>query len=119
MPTAPPRWCAPCQQAHSAGCPAKQRPVDTRANATDRGYGSRWQKIRALKRARDPLCEMCRAKGFVRLADMVDHILPLAAGGSHGDENLQSLCWSDHALKTAEDKAKYPQVYDNRTHRRW
>ena len=115
MPTSPPRWCARCHAAHGGQCPERRPRVDTRANATDRGYDGRWQKIRAAKRAIDPLCEWCKERGIVRLAELVDHYMPLAAGGTHDNENLVSMCRSCHGVKTEQDKRKYPQVYQNRT----
>ena len=115
MPTSPPRWCARCQHPHASGCPSKPQRVDNRPNATERGYDRLWQHIRAIKRARDPLCEWCRAEGRIRLADLVDHYIPLAAGGTHADENLVSMCRSCHGVKTEQDREKYPQVYRNRT----
>ena len=107
MPTSPPRWCARCQEAHDGVCPQRQPRVDIRPHATARGYDGRWQKIRAAKRARDPLCELCREAGRVVLAELVDHFIPLAANGTHDDENLVSMCRSCHGLKTEQDKAKY------------
>ena len=105
MPSSPPRWCARCQAAHVAACPAKAPRIELRDNATDRGYDSRWQKIRQIKRARNPLCEHCSARGVVRLAGLVDHIFPLARGGGSEAGNLQSLCYRCHAIKTREDQA--------------
>lgn len=53
------------------------------------------------------------------LADLVDHYIPLVAGGTHDTENLVSMCRSCHGLKTEQDKVKYPQVYGNTPVRRW
>jgi 5-methylcytosine-specific restriction protein A len=52
----------------------------------------------------------------VVLADLVDHIVPISAGGEVLDErNLQSLCNACHAVKTQEDIKKYgPVVWDPR-----
>jgi 5-methylcytosine-specific restriction endonuclease McrA len=111
MPTAPPRWCARCREPHAGTCPQRQPRVDIRPHATARGYDGRWQKIRAIKRARDPLCEWCKEAGIVRLADLVDHYVPLAAGGTHDAENLVSMCRPHHGIKTEDDKRKYPNVY--------
>lgn len=53
--------------------------------------------------ARHPLCVECQAKGMVVAAAEVDHIVPLADGGTNDDENLQSLCKSCHSRKTARE----------------
>lgn len=45
------------------------------------------------------------------MADLVDHYIPLAAGGTHDDENLVSMCRHHHGIKTEDDKRKYPNVY--------
>lgn len=50
---------------------------------------------------------------------MVDHIIPIRAGGARYDpRNLQSLSWSCHAKKTQEDKAKYPDIYGTQEQKR-
>lgn len=36
-------------------------------------------------------------------ARIVDHIVPLRAGGKDDESNYQSLCWSCHVRKTALD----------------
>ena len=118
MPTSPPRWCARCREAHAGACPERQPRIDTRPHATARGYDGRWQKIRAIKRARDPLCEWCKEAGRVVIAELVDHYIPLAAGETHADENLVSMCRPCHGLKTEQDKRKYTQVYQKKTHGR-
>ncbi len=52
--------------------------------------------------AAEPLCRMCG-----RLADLVDHIVPIMDGGAVLDEeNLQSLCTACHARKTQADLAR-------------
>lgn len=83
--------------------------LDARPNATVRGYDSQWQRIREAKRSRDPLCEWCKANGHYRIAELVDHYIPLVAGGTHGSENLVSMCRACHAKKTADDMRKYRQ----------
>lgn len=45
---------------------------------------------------------MCKAKGLVRLATVVDHIVPLALGGADTDDNTRNLCDSHHREVTAE-----------------
>lgn len=76
--------------------------MDTRPSASRRGYGARWQALRADFLRRHPLCRSCEAKGRVKPANEVDHIKPRAQGGSDADENLQSLCKPCHSRKTAQ-----------------
>lgn len=52
------------------------------------------------------ICVNCKAGGMIVMADEVDHIVPLAAGGSDTDENKQSLCKLCHVEKTARERAK-------------
>lgn len=47
----------------------------------------------------------------MKAADMVDHRVPLRAGGTHAEENRESMCWSCHAKKTARDRELYPDLY--------
>lgn len=76
--------------------------MDTRPNASQRGYGARWQALRADFLRRFPLCKTCEAKGRVKPANEVDHIKPRAQGGSDADANLQPLCKTCHSRKTAQ-----------------
>lgn len=63
--------------------------------------GIAWKRLRDWYIARHPLCELCHA----RPATIVDHIKELADGGASLDVcNLQSLCSSCHAVKTAAAK---------------
>ena len=54
----------------------------------------------------DPLCAHCLAKGHTMPATLVDHIVPLPEGPRLDMDNLQSLCRSCHAKKTAADQGK-------------
>ncbi|QTA06787.1 HNH endonuclease [Escherichia albertii] len=70
-----------------------------------RGYGSKWDTIRARILKRDNhLCQNCLRNGRVVEARTVDHIIPKAHGGTDADSNLQSLCWSCHKAKTARER---------------
>ena len=92
-----------CSAIVSAGawCDAHKPPEKPRPSSHARGYDNRWRKIRASVLARSPLCVHCRAEGRVTAATEVDHIRPLAHGGTHAADNLQSLCKSCHSKKTA------------------
>lgn len=62
--------------------------------------------IRAAVLRDDPLCPVCKSAGRVTLATEVDHIIPLAKGGTDDRSNLQGLCAEHHADKTASDEGK-------------
>lgn len=68
-----------------------------------RGYDRHWQQLRRLVLSRQPLCVECERAGRVVTATEVDHIVPLAAGGTDATENLQPLCHSCHSRKTANE----------------
>lgn len=47
-------------------------------------------------------CEMCQAEGIMRMAKVVDHIIPLAKGGPDTDENTRNLCDEHNRKVTAQ-----------------
>lgn len=58
---------------------------------------SNWPSIRAQVLARDRFtCQMCGARSELE----VDHIVPVAKGGSWEPDNLWTLCKEDHERKT-------------------
>jgi 5-methylcytosine-specific restriction protein A len=73
--------------------------ADIRPTAAERGYGNLWRKVRWRFLKKYPLCAHCG-----RLANLVDHIQPLRAGGTHNWDNLQSLCRSCHAVKSEAER---------------
>lgn len=69
-----------------------------------RGYGSKWDNIRARVLSRDKhICQSCLQQGKIVTATTVDHITAKAHGGTDADHNLQSLCWPCHRRKTATE----------------
>lgn len=71
-----------------------------------RPYDERWRRIRAQTLQAEPLCRLCLAGGKTVSATVVDHIVPLADGGTHAQSNLQPLCKRCHdAIKTPADVA--------------
>jgi 5-methylcytosine-specific restriction protein A len=64
---------------------------------------ARWKKIREMKMKEcGGLCQECLKKGFIVKAEVVDHIIEIKDGGcAFCLENLQCLCKSCHAKKTA------------------
>ena len=67
---------------------------------TNKRYGRAWKKIRAYYIQVHPLCEQCEQEGRLTPAEEVHHILPLANGGTHDDDNLMALCKSCHSRIT-------------------
>lgn len=65
--------------------------------------------IRAKHLTMQPLCVMCQAKGRLRVAVEVDHIVPLSKGGPDDDTNRQSLCKPCHKDKTRADRGLKPR----------
>lgn len=69
-------------------------------------YDHRWRTCSKSFRKINPLCRNCSELGLTTLADVVDHIIPITAGGSKFDNrNHQSLCLSCHGDKTAIEAA--------------
>jgi 5-methylcytosine-specific restriction protein A len=69
-----------------------------------------WLKARQQALIRDHhLCQQCLKDKTIKLADMVDHIIPISIAWHLRVflNNLQSLCHGCHNKKTAEDKKKY------------
>lgn len=70
---------------------------------TKRITGSKLQAIRAAVLHAEPLCVLCKAKGIVRMAREVDHIVPLYKGGNESPSNRQGLCIECHKDKSQVD----------------
>ena len=67
-----------------------------------------WLLIRKQKLNQQPLCEECLKTGKLTKATMVDHIVPIKAGGGRLDiSNLQSLCWACHSRKSVEEGSRF------------
>jgi 5-methylcytosine-specific restriction protein A len=93
------RYCQEHQaEAYKARDAAKgERPAHYRT--------ARWQKLRGLVLQGEPLCRECAASGVVAAATVVDHIVPLSAGGTDAMSNLQPLCATCHNAKTQREIA--------------
>jgi len=80
---------------------------DKRPSASERGYNWTWYKLRNSYLKKNPLCEHCLKEGITKPASEVDHIIALVDGGARLDaNNLQSLCFQHHRLKTRQDAIK-------------
>jgi 5-methylcytosine-specific restriction protein A len=67
-----------------------------------RGRAAQERRKRIL--SANPLCVRCEERGITRLAEELDHHIPLSRGGSDTDDNLVPLCRRCHELKTAQDR---------------
>jgi 5-methylcytosine-specific restriction endonuclease McrA len=86
-----------CQQHRSV---VRQRQDESRPSASTRGYDSDWRRRRARYLAEHPDCARCSEP-----ATVVDHVLPLSAGGADDESNYQSLCKTCHdSWKQAQDR---------------
>ena len=75
--------------------------------AVERVRGRAWMETRAKWLRAHPLCCMCQAEGYITVATELDHITPLADGGTDDESNYQSLCNEHHKTKTAtENRAR-------------
>ena len=76
-----------------------------RGTASQRGYDNKWRKYRKSFLEQNPLCVICESEGDIKVATVVDHIIP-----HKGDselfwdwENHQALCEFHHNQKTARE----------------
>ncbi|MCO6436913.1 MAG: HNH endonuclease [Phycisphaerae bacterium] len=78
--------------------------VGQRPSPSQRGYDRHWQRVRRWYLMKHPLCEdpFNDHDGRVVAGEVVDHIVPLARGGTHNESNLQTLCASCHSKKTVK-----------------
>ena len=62
-----------------------------------------WKRLRAAHLSRFPFCRDCDAAGRLVIANTVDHIIPVSAGGPAlpGHDGLNSYCATCHNHKTA------------------
>ncbi|WP_354411979.1 HNH endonuclease signature motif containing protein [Marinobacterium sp. MBR-111] len=110
MPAKPPRPCrAPaCGRKTTAShgyCEEHShlhKPWGTRKGSGRGGRPWRRKRDRVLQRDKG-LCQPCRRGGRVTPATEVDHIKPVAEGGTDADSNLEAICTSCHRAKTARE----------------
>ena len=84
----------------------KRKPIPSRAKGQYQAIyqDKRWVKLRALKFAMNPLCELCETKGRVTQTDEVHHVKPFDINSTQAEiealafdwNNLISLCTDCH-----------------------
>jgi 5-methylcytosine-specific restriction protein A len=72
--------------------------------STERTRGRAWMEIRKRVLRANPLCVHCTKAGRLAPATEVDHIKPLAQGGTDDGDNLQGLCEPCHKAKSAHEQ---------------
>lgn len=58
--------------------------------------------------AEEPFCRHCQRDGVHRKSEVVDHIVPLAWGGSDDRWNKQALCTPCHDAKSKRERIEGP-----------
>ncbi len=69
--------------------------------------GRRAVELRHRRIDRHPLCEECLKRGITKCTEEIDHIVPLAFGGTDTDDNIQGLCLDCHQIKSASENASH------------
>jgi 5-methylcytosine-specific restriction enzyme A len=104
MPNRPPRPCAQpgCPKLSDSGrCPEHARKPWTRSRPRRMpgGNGWAWQRTRARIAERDGYrCVYCGGP-----FEVIDHVVPIAAGGSDHDSNLVACCKACNERKRREE----------------
>jgi len=83
---------------------------DLRGTKQERGYGGPWESLSLMKRAENPICEVCNNEP----ATSVDHIVPISGPNDPGRLdwlNLQSICNRCHAIKTRHGEKNMGVVF--------
>ena len=64
---------------------------------------ARWKRLRTAHLQLSPLCIGCHGMGRIVVANTVDHVVPISAGGPAfpGHDGLASYCAACHSAKTA------------------
>jgi len=77
-----------------------------RGSFRERGYTARWDKIRALKVRKNPLCEPCLEDNRVQATQIVHHILSVVDRPDliFSTDNLQSVCRACHGKLHSHSK---------------
>jgi len=117
MPRKPPKPCARTgcgELTYDRFCERHQKEANAEYERNDRDrhakrhYGNaRWERLRRVQLAKEPLCRHCFERGRLVQATHADHIIEISDGGAVYDiDNLQSLCKSCHSAKTLKERAR-------------
>lgn len=100
------RW----REANREKCLKSNQISSSRRRALKRGSGGTHtiDDLREILAAQAGRCAYCKAD-LRRIKKNVDHIMPLARGGSNGRSNLQYLCQPCNNIKRAKDPLDFAQ----------
>lgn len=54
-----------------------------------------WRELRAAKLRAEPLCERCKANGYIVSAHCVHHIVPVESAVSESDQRALAYSWAN------------------------
>lgn len=113
MPTQPIRYCmaggSTCAHKVSASqpCPIHSRNKNNGwVSGQKRIRGRKLQNLRVELFSNEPFCRVCAAKGLTVIADIRDHIIPVAEGGTEDPRNIQPLCHECSDAKTRDESRR-------------
>ena len=83
---------------------------DRRGSRHERGYDSKWVKLRARKIKADPFCERCMRHGFTEEAKIVDHIRSF-----HGTRDPLRLSITNHSAHDVTTRKQTGKAWQHST----
>ena len=96
-------YCASCMPVVHQREKATRQKYDKRKPSSQRGYDARWQKIRKVKLAMNPLCECqdCKEAHRITIANVVHHIVAIDENPSLrlDIDNLMSMSRACHEVE--------------------
>ena len=95
------RWVKENRERHAANCRTRKA---RKRNAEGRHTDKDIKRILKLQRHKCAWCKIC-----IRVEYHVDHIMPLARGGSNWPSNIQCLCPTCNLSKHARDPIEFAQ----------
>ena len=86
----------------------KAKPQNRQIDNSQFYHSKAWRMTRKFYIKANPLCEQCTRDGRTTGGQMVDHIRQITMGGDRlHQSNLQTLCNSCHAKKSANEAVEY------------